>query len=223
MKPIVLAPSLTEQAYQAVVDEICDGALASGSRLVQEQLAKRLGVSRQPIQQVMGLLKADGLVEDAPGRGMLVAPLNASLVTSRYQIRGAIDGLAAQLAATRAGSLVEVKDQIARRGRSIVKAGIAAIDSKAIKRMVAYDVEFHNFLYECSGNSLIAATCEPHWLHLRRVMSEVLRKAAPPEDIWKQHEEILNAVLAGDAGSAKSLAITHVEQACDGLTKSLTT
>ncbi len=222
MKPIALAPSLTEQAYQAVVDEICDGALASGSRLVQEQLAKRLGISRQPIQQVMGLLKADGLVEDAPGRGMLVAPLDASLVTSRYQIRGAMDGLAAQLAATRAGSLVGVKDQIARRGRSIVKAGIAAIESKAIKRMVAYDVEFHNFVYECSGNSLITATCEPHWLHLRRAMSEVLRKAAPPEDIWKQHENILNAVLEGDAKNAKSLAIKHVEQACEGLTNALT-
>lgn len=96
MKPIALAPSLTEQAYQVVVDEICNGSLPSGSHLVQEQLAKRLGVSRQPIQQVMGLLKADGLVEDAPGRGMLVAPLNAEMITSRYQIRSAMDGLAAQ-------------------------------------------------------------------------------------------------------------------------------
>lgn len=118
---------------------------------------------------------------------------------------------------------MELKDQIARRGRSIVKAGIAAIEAKAIKRMVAYDVEFHNFLYECSGNSLIASTCEPHWLHLRRVMSEVLRKASPPEDIWKQHEGILNAVLEGDAKSAKSLAIKHVEQACEALTNTLTT
>ncbi len=222
MKPIAQAPSLTEQAYQVLVDQICDGSLPSGSHLVQEQIAKRLGVSRQPIQQVMGLLKADGLIEDAPGRGMLVVALDATLITSRYQIRGAMDGLAAHLAATRARSSAKVKDQIAQVGRAIVKAGVAAIDAKSIKRMVAYDVEFHNFLYECSGNSLIGATCEPHWLHLRRVMSEVLQKAALPEDIWQQHEDILNAVLEGDARRAKSLAIKHVEQACEGLTSALT-
>lgn len=63
--PIRTAPGLAEQVYRAVLDEICDGALAPGASLVQEQLAERFGVSRQPIQQAMALLKADGLVEEA--------------------------------------------------------------------------------------------------------------------------------------------------------------
>ena len=59
------APALGEQVYQAIVDEICDGTLEAGAHLVQEQLAARFGVSRQPVQQAMALLKADGLVEEA--------------------------------------------------------------------------------------------------------------------------------------------------------------
>ncbi|MGH1417955.1 MAG: GntR family transcriptional regulator [Hyphomicrobiaceae bacterium] len=222
MKPIAPAPSLADQAYQALVDEICGGSLPSGSHLVQDQLAKRLGVSRQPIQQVMGRLKADGLVEDAPGRGMAVVALDPSLITSRYQIRSAMDGLAAHLSAIRAGSSAKVKDQIAQRGQAIVKAGMNAVKVKSIKKMVAHDVEFHNFLYACSGNPLLAATCEPHWLHLRRVMSEVLQKAALPKDIWQQHADILNAILDGDARGSKSFAVKHVELACEGLTSALT-
>lgn len=221
MKPIAHARSLTEQAYEAVVDQICDGSLPSGAHLVQGQLAKRLGVSRQPIQQVMALLKADGLVEDAPGRGMLVVPLDPALITSRYQIRAALDGLAAQLAAVRAKKMPEEKDRMARRGQAIMKAGLAAVRASATKRMVAYDVEFHKFIYDCSGNALLASTCEPHWLHLRRVMSEVVKKALPPRDIWKEHEGILDAILEGNGQKAKSLAVKHVEQASKGLTETM--
>lgn len=221
MKPIAQTPSLTQQAYQVLVDQICDGSLPSGAHLVQEQLAKRLGVSRQPIQQVMGLLKADGLIEDAPGRGMLVVALDGEQITSRYQIRGGLDGLAAHLAATRVRSSTKLKNEIVGRGNALIKSGVAAINAKSIKKLVAYDVAFHNFLYESSGNPFIAATCEPHWLHLRRVMREVLQKAVLPEDIWRQHEDILKAIGDGDARRAKSLAIKHVDQACERLTRAL--
>lgn len=221
MKPLEKNPNLTQQAYQVLIDQICDGSLPPGSHVVQEQIAKSLGVSRQPIQQAMHLLKADGLVEDAPGRGMLVVPLNASLITSRYQIRSAMDGLAAELAATRVQSSQQVKAEMAEQGHAIIKAGKSAIETKSIKKLVARDVEFHNFLYEWSGNPLITTTCEPHWLHLRLVMSEVLKKITLPQNIWQQHKEILNAVLEGEAQHAKSLAIKHVEQSCKDLTNAL--
>ena len=70
MKIIQPQPSLTEQVYDAIADEISDGALPAGAHLVQEQLAARLGVSRQPIQQAMALLKADGMVEEIGRRDL---------------------------------------------------------------------------------------------------------------------------------------------------------
>ena len=64
MRRIAPRPSRAELAYQAILDEICEGWLASGTHLVQEDLAARLGVSRQPIQQAMARWKSDGLVQE---------------------------------------------------------------------------------------------------------------------------------------------------------------
>lgn len=221
MKQLAQSLSLAERAYQVVLDEICEGTLGPGSHLVQEQIAKRLGVSRQPIQQAMALLKADGLVRNAPGRGLVVIPLEPELMASRYQIRAALDGLAADLAAKRVRESSELCTCARRRGQAILRSGIAAVEKNAIKRMIRWDMEFHNFLYECSGNALIAPACEPHWRHLRRIMGEVLRKVATPENIWQQHQRILDAVLAGDRGRAKAVAIEHVDQAASGLARTL--
>ena len=58
MSIIRTAPALADQVYEALVDDICSGRLAAGTHLKQEQLADQLGVSRQPVQQAMALLKA---------------------------------------------------------------------------------------------------------------------------------------------------------------------
>lgn len=217
MKPIQPTVSRAEQAYQAIVDEICEGALTAGTHLVQEALAERLGVSRQPIQQAMALLKADGLAIEAEGRGLIVAPLDVGTMRQRYEVRMALDMLAARLAAERAGGSPELAADIARRGGTIVKFGMQAVEAGSIKRMVRHDVEFHAFIYEVSGNPFVAFTAEPHWRYLRRVMSEVLRHAEPGPAIWRQHEEILAAVVAGDGAAAESLARRHVERAAERL------
>ena len=89
------APDLVDQVYQALLDAISDGSLAPGARITQEDLAERLAVSRQPVLQALRLLKKDGLVSDAPGRGLRVAPLDAGWIAHTYQVRGALDALAA--------------------------------------------------------------------------------------------------------------------------------
>ena len=75
---IAFTPDLTEQVYQRLLHAICDGELAPGARLTQEELAATLGVSRQPVLQALRLLKKDGFVSDAGRRGLRVAPLEAS-------------------------------------------------------------------------------------------------------------------------------------------------
>ena len=158
MKPIEIPPGRAELVYQAIADEISAGALPAGTHLVQEQLAARLGVSRQPVQQAMALLKADGLVEQAPGRGLRVTTLNLDLMQRHYEIRAALDGLAARLAAERVRQSETVRQKIAAQGRKIMTPALSTIGSMDIKRLVALDAEFHNFVYESSGNGLIAAT-----------------------------------------------------------------
>ena len=191
MKRIEPQISRAEQAYRAILDEICEGALAPGTHLVQEQLAERLGVSRQPIQQAMALLKSDGLVQELGARGLYVAPLDVEVMRQHYEIRGALDMLAARLGAVRARSSSKIAQEISHRGQAIMTAAAAG----DVRLMVHHDVAFHRFLYDVSGNRLLMDTAEPHWRYLRRVMGEVLRYAEPGPEIWEQHRAILDAII----------------------------
>jgi DNA-binding GntR family transcriptional regulator len=87
---------------------------------------------------------------------------------------------------------------------------VAAGDLPAL---VAADQAFHRFLYEISGNALIAPAMAAHWTQLQRAMAEVLVRDEQPRDIWDQHAAILAAVAAGDGGRAEALAREHLTQA----------
>ena len=83
---LTTSPDLVDQVYRALLDAISEGSLAPGQRITQEELAERLAVSRQPVMQALRLLKKDGFVQDAPGRGLqvtLVEP-QACFVTCPY-------------------------------------------------------------------------------------------------------------------------------------------
>jgi DNA-binding GntR family transcriptional regulator len=221
MKPLVVTPGLTEQVYKTLRDEICEGALAPGTHLRQEQLAQTLGVSRQPIQQALALLRNDGLVQELGKRGLFVSPLDPTLMRHHYAIRAALDGLAARLAAERASGSAQVAREIRTEGDRLVTAGIAASGAGKVAALVDLDVAFHAFIYEASGNPLLAATADLHWRYLRRVMSEVLRQAEPPPAIWQQHADILAAIVSGRPNDAERLAIRHVEHASSRLAAAL--
>jgi DNA-binding GntR family transcriptional regulator len=221
MKPIELQPGLAEQVYQTLLGAICEGRLAPGTHLVQEQLAATLKVSRQPVQQALAILRGEGLVQELGRRGLFVAPLDAATMRNHYQIRAALDGLAARLAATRAAASKSEAAEIKRGGLALIAAGCVATDGGDVAAMVQQDVDFHNYIYNCSGNPLIAQSAEQHWRYLRRVMSEVLRRAQPAPAIWRQHREILDAIVRGDADGAEEKAVTHVRLASDRLQAAL--
>ena len=209
MKALALAPNLVEQVRDAMLGEIASGQLGPGERSIQEQIAKTLGVSRQPVQQALLLLRNQGVLRDAPGRGLEVAPLEPDQVKHMYDMRSVIEGLACRLAAEnnaeRAGKL----------GPALIDAGRKAVASGSVARMVAADLKFHEFIYGLSGNPLVAPAMQTHWTHTQRVMGEVLIKDETPRDIWNQHAAILDAVARGNAAKAEALARSHITQAAD--------
>ncbi|MBL8669648.1 MAG: GntR family transcriptional regulator [Alphaproteobacteria bacterium] len=217
MKPLQPKPGLSRQVYQSILDAMAEGQLAPGAHLVQERIAAQLAVSRHPVQQALAMLRNDGLVEERGKRGLFVAPLDLQTVSHRYQVRAALDGLAARLAAERARSDCAAAAQMAREGGALLAAGRAAIAKGSIAGLVQRDVAFHEFVYAASGNPLIAQTAAAHWRHMRRAMAAVLRHAGPPAAIWRQHESMLDAMAAGDADRAEASAVAHVQAAAERL------
>jgi DNA-binding GntR family transcriptional regulator len=200
-------PDLVERVYRALLDAISDGSLAPGARLTQEGLAERLAVSRQPVLQALRLLKKDGLVLDAPGRGLLVAPLDPGWIAHVYEVRGALDALAAKLAAARRAVL----------DPRLIETGRRAARGRNIKAMIEADIAFHHAIYAACGNPLVERSAQLHWVHLRRVMGAVLQQTRQREQIWDEHAAIAAAIGTGDAARAVELIEHHGRNASENL------
>ena len=207
MKALTTQPNLVEQVRDAILEEIASGAFAPGDRIIQEQIAQALGVSRQPVQQALALLRNQGVLQDAPGRGLLVAPLDPGHVQHMYDIRAVIEGLAARRAAELGA------ERAAKAGPALIEAGRKAVAAGSVAKMIAADMKFHEFIYSLSGNPLVAPALETHLAYTQRVMGEVLISDEKPRDIWDQHELILKAVMKGDGDRAEALMRSHLMQA----------
>jgi DNA-binding GntR family transcriptional regulator len=200
-------PDLVDRVYRTLIDAISDGSLAPGQRITQEDIAQQLAVSRQPVLQALRLLKKDGFVQDAPGRGLQVVPLDAQWTRNVYQVRGALDALAARLAAQR----------LFRMDPALLEAGREAARGDNVMAMIDADLAFHRALYDAAGNPLIGESAQLHWRHLRRVMGAVLQQMGQREAVWDEHQEIANAIAAGDADGAARLIEQHSVQASRSL------
>ena len=210
---IQTAPALAEQVYQTILDDICSGRLVPGTHLKQEHLAEALGVSRQPVQQAMVLLKADGLVEEVGKRGLRVSHLDVDTMRHHYEIRALLDGLSARCTTIRIGEDETERAAFEERAGEILAAGSNSAAKGDVPEMIRQDEAFHRHFYQTSGNPLLSQTAEPHWRFLRRVMGDVLRQAEPPHDIWEQHSTIVITVLEGDTAGAEQLMREHADRA----------
>ena len=207
MRVLAAQPKLVEQVHEAIVSEISSGKLKPGERIIQEQIAQVLGVSRQPVQQALLLLRNQGVLRDAPGRGLIVASLDLDQVGNMYDVRAVMEGLAFRKAAERNA------ERARKQGPALIQNGRKAVAAGSVAAMIAADLKFHDFIYSLSENPLIAPTMDAQWTYTRRVMGEVLMRDELPRDIWDQHEAMLDAVRAGDGAAAEALARQHIDQA----------
>ncbi len=209
MKILETQPKLVEQVHKAILAEIAEGKLRPGERIIQEQIAQELGVSRQPVQQALILLRNQGVLRDAPGRGLLVAPLDPQFVRQMYEMRAVIEGLAFRKAAA------NFTDSAKARGEQLLAAGREAVRNSSVSGMIAADMAFHNFIYELADNPLISPAMETQWVNTQRVMGSVFLSADKPRDIWDEHEAMLKLVASGDGIKAEAAARRHLEQAAE--------
>jgi DNA-binding GntR family transcriptional regulator len=205
MSALPQLPSRTEQVFEAIVDDICTGRLTPGTPLRQEQLAERFGVSRQPIQQALLLLRNQGLVREFGRRGLEVAPLEPEFVSHLYELRAVLDGQAARMAAAR-----RTDEWLAHAG-DIVAAGHRAFADRAFAQMIRGDVEFHRSVMAASGNPLLIESAGVMWRNVQRVMGEVLLQGGAPAWVWEDHAAILEAIRDRDGDAAEALSRRHAE------------
>ncbi|WFU34005.1 GntR family transcriptional regulator [Bradyrhizobium brasilense] len=209
MIPLDPLPNLIDQVYGRLLEAIIDRTLLPGQRITQNELADRLGVSRQPISHALHLLHRQGLVAESGRRGFEVTQLDPQRIRELYEVRGAIDALAARLAAAR------VKEDAAARAQleAALEAGRAIDDGTPLARLIALDVDFHSAIYRLAGNSAIEEMIAPQWPHMRRSMATVLAELDYRGSAWTEHETIAAHVFSGNAAAAEAAALAHAQTA----------
>jgi DNA-binding GntR family transcriptional regulator len=209
MIPLDLAPNLIDQVYARILEAITDRTLLPGQRIRQNELAEKLGVSRQPVSHALHLLHRQGLVAESGRRGFEVTGLDPTRIRQLYEVRGAIDALAARLAADRSKADAAGRLQL----EKALHAG-RSIDRKTpLSKLIALDVNFHSAIYRLAGNPAIEEMMAPQWPHMRRSMATVLAELDYRESAWSEHETIAAAIFAGNGKAAEEAASAHAQTA----------
>ncbi len=214
MQQLQTGPALIDQVHDRLVAAIASGDLAPGQRLTQESVATLLGVSRQPVSHALQILKRRGLLIERGKRGLAVAPLDGNHIMNLYQIREMLDGLAARLAAERCRDGRADTNDIEALKQSL-SHGMALGKTSDVNQLVPADVAFHACLHRLSGNPEIAHTVAEQWPQFMRSMGFVLSATNRAAAIWSEHAAIADAVLAGSADQAESLARAHARNAAE--------
>jgi DNA-binding GntR family transcriptional regulator len=128
-----------------------------------------------------------------------------------YEFRGALDSLAARLAARKQ---VKIDKSLVATGRKVSKGN-------DIRAMIEVDMAFHTAIYAASGNPLIAESARLHWMHLRRVMGAVHQVIGQRKSVWDEHAAIAEAIAQGDEELAAKLSLQHTEFARQNLVENM--
>jgi len=198
--------SLTFEALTLLRDEIIQGKMRPNERLIAADLADRLNTSRTPIREALQLLEAEQLVVAAK-RGYVVREHTKEEIVEIYEVRAALEGMAARLAAQKTGTSAYKEIEAIGAHRD------SLISSNDRKLIVDLNDEFHAAIFAACGNSRldrINRSNSQHFFNYR--ISELYTKEETKISI-KGHALILKAIKNHDADQADSAAQEHVLEA----------
>ncbi|HEY0247227.1 MAG TPA: GntR family transcriptional regulator [Gryllotalpicola sp.] len=200
-----------ETAYQELRRLLVRGEYKPGDRLLEERLSEQLGVSRTPIREALGRLQSDGLVVPVR-RGAVVAQLSVEEVRDLYHYRGALEALAAELAAERNGRgeipPADIKRMV--QARQAVQDAEERGDAVAI---ASRNLEFHRYIAELSGNPFVVEALSKVWDHIAIYSAANVTDPVWAHEINRHHVKLTDAVIAGDARVAADVARQHIRDA----------
>ena len=202
--------TLAATLHRALEAEIAKGTLAPGTRLDEQEMAGRFGVSRTPVREAFRLLAANDLVELRGRQGATVRAIGVHTLIEMFQVMGALEGACARLAG--------------RRMNAVRRAGIEDIHARLVMAAeedvdAFYDVNqmFHEAIYDASCNAFLAGETR----RLRnRVAAYRRRVTVMPNriaDTLREHEAVMAAMFAQDADGAEAAMRAHVALLGDDL------
>lgn len=198
---------LRELVFESLREAIITGQLRPGERMMEIQLAEEMGVSRTPVREAIRKLELEGLVEMIPRKGAYVAGLSLRDIADVFEIRRALEGLAAELAADR---ITDEELEKLERYLVIISEQIEAGD---LERVVETDTDFHTLLYQASRNFRLSQIISNLREQIQRFRTTSLSYPGRMKNALEEHRKIVEAISSRDGEQARRIAQEHIENA----------
>jgi DNA-binding GntR family transcriptional regulator len=196
---------LVDRATEVLHDAIVTGRLRPGERLVQQQLADELGISRTPLREALRRLEQEGLVV-VVNRGLAVADPEPEALLDIYNLREVLDGLAARLAAARmSNEELDELEALHRRGDGLDRG----IDPDGWRKLNA---DFHNFILRCAQSPALSRVMPAGRISRHLRYPSAFLHPARIQAGHADHEAILAALRARDGTAAEAAARSHMRR-----------
>ena len=206
--------SLRETVVDALRQLIIDGDLAAGERLVEERLAERLGVSRNPIREAIRTLESMGLVTVIPRRGAYVADLDLKDIRLMQEVRITLDRWIVQAAAIRHD------DEDIQRLDRCINLGRAASEAGDLIAAAQQHRAFHLAIEAATKNPYATIAMDPLRQRAELVFAMLVHHRGPVG--WDAHQAIRDAIVRRDVDLAMKLTVEHVDEVVDELAARVT-
>jgi len=202
-----VAAPVRRQVAKVLRTAITSGRFAPGQRLVERDLCELLGVSRPSVREALRELESDGLIEIIPNKGPLVRNLTAEDAASLYQVRAALEALAARLFVERAsdaqvGMLGNAVDELAH-----------AYDSQDVETILAAKQAFYDVLIEGANNNVIRSMLRSLTDRITLLRRRTLASPKRAKQSIREIRSLMAAIRRRDADAAYTLSMDHIEQA----------
>lgn len=202
--PPIARSVLSEQVSKVIVEGLLNGRFRPGDRLVENDLAALLGVSRSPIREALTELAQSGVVDREPGRGCRIRQWAQSDLEELFAIRAILEGYAARLACAHYGPEVEASFT-----RIIADMKKAAKRSD-YARMIELDLEFHRVMWTCAGNRLLLQVLQSLSQQFRLFLTLNWKFHGGLQNVASNHEVVVEAISSRNPARADEALHTHV-------------
>ena len=198
------ASTRADEIRQAIEAEIFSGVLRPGTRLDEESLAARFGLSRTPVREAILQLVYSGLVVKQPRQGAVVAPLDLHRMVQMFEVMSDIEGLCARYAARRMSA--EEKAELER----LHARSCELCQARQLDEYYAVNQSFHEAVYQGSHNVVLQDMARSLFARLAPYRRYQLNHPKRIDESYAEHGEVLDAILAADPDRAQAAMRKHV-------------
>lgn len=206
---------LREIVFETIRCAIITGDLQPGQRLMEVQLAEQMGVSRTPVRESIRKLELEGLVKMVPRKGVYVTPMSVNDLKEMMEIRRALEGLAAELAATNA-----TKEEIEKLYEANKRFGESAMENDEAG-IIKHDMEIHETIYKASNNVKLLTMINSLREQMQRFRAEYVHRIEDKTPLVNQHMEIIKRIENRERTKANIAACEHIYSTGDNMLKLL--